>query len=43
MMGIDAIVPILLFATFIATIGPVLVDKLLDRSGMLRMLFLGRK
>ena len=43
MMGIDAIVPILLSATFIATIGPVLVDKLLDRSGMLRMLFLGRK
>ena len=43
MMGIDAIVPILLSATFIATIGPVLVDKLFNCSKMLRMLFLGRR
>lgn len=43
MMGIDAIVPILLSATFIATIGPVLVDKLLGCSRILRMLFLGKK
>ena len=43
MMGIDAVVPILLSATFIAAIGPVLVDKLLSRSRMLRMLFLGKK
>ena len=42
-MGIDAIVPILLSATFIATIGPVLVDKLFNCSKMLRMLFLGRR
>ena len=43
MMVIDAIVPILLSATFIATIGPVLVDKLFNCSKMLRMLFLGRR
>lgn len=43
MMGIDAVVPILLSATFIAAIGPVLVDKLLGCSRILRILFLGKK
>lgn len=43
MMGIDAVVPILLSATFIATTGPVWADRLLGRSKMLRMLFLGKR
>lgn len=43
MMGIYSVSAILLFATFIATAGPMVADKLLSRSKVLSVLLLGKK